>query len=324
MLLIIQLSETPPNAWFYKRGLSGKVCEVTETILSLRPYDMQEKDFRFLLTPRSHPEYFSRYLPVFLESPGIDQPDLLCFAWDSLVGSLSLSLKLEELNDVHIWVPAFQYLINQGIDIHRVVCRAGRSAYGRLLLERMHAFEADGVAYFWLKILKTCGVDIQSYVQIESTLIEKDGTGGYENQRERQMVILDFEGLPMLSWRWELPTESKIIELLQEFHNLGPESFQHGEYHFFPSGSEDFKYWSVHINQYGCWGKISFPYILAPIDCIRGMDDYRLDGLWCRQTYNRAVEIRDSRLARRQAKNWRKAHPGEKPPSRTMPGAWVD
>lgn len=282
---------------------------------------MLETDIRFLLETRGHPEYFSRYMPVFLKSPAIDKNDLLSFAWDCLVMHLCAHRLLNRANGVHIWVPAFQYLIEQGVDIHRTAPDTGASAYYQLVVGTRHPFEADEAAYFWLEILKSCGVDMRSYAQIESSF-------DWSDEEELKAVILDFEGLPMFSWRRDPYTESRIIEVLGEFHNFGPDSFQDGMdrnemCRFYPSGPADFKYWSVD-NQNGEWDKYCFPFVLAPIDCVMGIDDDILDGLWCRKTYIRAVEIRDNRLARRQAKKWRKAHPGEKPPSRTMPGAWVD
>lgn len=323
MSLITQLSETPPFMWGFSTGLSGKACEVTETILSLRPYEMLEKDFRFLLETRMHPEYFSRYLPVFLESPAIDKADLLSFAWDRLVMYLCFSMDIDEHNDVHSWVPAFRYLIEQDVDIHRLVRPAMLSAYDYLLRPTNYPFEADEVVCFWLKILKICGVDIHGYVQIQSSIIERRSPFAWEREDKRKMVILDFEGLPMLSWRCEPPTRSDIYELLGEFHSLGSHSFRFWLCAIGPSGPEDFKHWSAN-NHNWYWNKNCFPFLPAPMDCVLGMDDSILDRLWCRETYNRAVEIRYNRLARRQAKKWRKAHPGEKTPSRTMPGAWVD
>lgn len=284
---------------------------------------MQETDIRFLLETRCHPEYFSRYLPVFLRSPAIDKTDLISFAWDCLVMSFGGHMGLDKVNDIHSWVPAFQYLIEQGVDIHRVVRRAMHSAYHCLLLITTHPFEADETSYLWLKILRLCGVDIRSYVRIESSIVERREPSARESASRRKIVMLDFEGLPMLSWRWELPNESKINELLGEFHSLGSGSFRHWLSWTLPSGPKDFKHWSVD-NHYEYWDKICFPFLPAPIDCVMGIDDKILDRLWCRETYIRAVEIRDNRLARRQAKKWRKAHPGEKPPSRTVPGAWVD
>lgn len=309
--------------WGYIMGLSGKACEVTETILSVRPYDMQEKDFRFLLDTRSHPEYFSRYLPVFLKSSAIDKTDLLSFAWDSLVTSLCAHMLLNKLNDVHSWVPAFQYLIEQGVDIHRVVRCARLSAYGQFLRHTSHPFEADEVAYVWLRILKICGVDIRNYVQIENSIIQRRGSFTWESGSKRKMVILDFEGLPMLSWRREPPTESKIYELLVEFHSFRSKPFNLWLNGMRPSGPGDFKHWSAD-NHNGHWNKNCFPFLPAPVDCVLGKDDSILDRLWYRETFHRAVEIRDNRLARREAKKWRKAHPGKKPPSTKMPGTWVD
>ena len=302
--------------------VSGKPCQVIETMLSVRPLDMQEKDFRYLLQTESHPDYFSQYLKVFLKSPAVDHDALLSYAWVRLVLSFSMLWKSFLLADTSNWTPAFQYLLEQGVDIHRKLGNR-RSAYTQLLVATMHPFQADEVAYRWLKILKACGVDISRYAEIESSLIEKAGLGNYADEKKRKMVILDFEGLPMPSWRWELPTGSNIIEVLEEFLNLGYQGMEYRLLHLNPTSREDFKYWKAE-NHYRWWGHKCFPFLLAPIDCIEGTTDYRLAELWCRETYTRAVEIRDKRFARRQAKKWRKSHPGEKPPSSKMPGTWID
>lgn len=298
------------------RDLSGEVCEVTDMVLSMRPFDMRENDIKYLMDTLSEPQYFSRYLKVFLKSPAIDNTVILSFAWERLVISLGFCLK--SLDDFSSYIPAFQYLIEEGVDIHHRIY--GRhSAYGLLLVGAQHPFDADEVACSWLKIFKACRVDLLSYVEAESSIFEKFGLGQYANTMTREMVILDFEGLQMPSWRWELPTGSNIIEVLEEFHNLGSERMDPKMRGIRPSGPEDFKRWNDD-NYYASWEGACFPFRLAPIDCIEGLDDYRLDPPWCRETYNRAVELRD----RRQAKKWRKSHPWEKPPSHKMPGTWVD
>lgn len=275
---------------------------------------------KYLLQTGSHPGYFSRYLEVFLKSPRIDLSGFLSHAWTCVVNNIFHWP--EPPHEGCGWVPALRYLIELGADIHQPFDACYASAYILFLGATDHPFEADDNAYLWLEMLRLCGLDLSSYLRVEATLIKKFGIGQYANARERKIINLDFGGIPMPSWRWEVVTASNIVEVLEEFHNLGPEGVEHRLY-VYPAGPGDSDCWKAHIH-HESWAGKCYPFLLAPINCIMGPFDRRLDGLWCRETYNRAVELRDQRFARRQAKKWRKAHPGEKPPSKTMPGTWVD
>lgn len=299
----------------------GQTCEITDTILSARLDEMQEKDIKYLLETGSHPEYFSRYLKVFLKSPRIDHADLVSHAWHCIVRNILPRPKL--YYELSSWIPSIRYLIEQGVDIHQPLNACYKSTYMMILSATNHPLEAEHKARSWLEVLKACGVDLSGYVKVETTLLEKFGVRQYPCARTRQLIHLDFEGLPIPCWRWKMVTESSIDEVLSEFHHLGSDLLEFRLYTLNPSGPLDFKHWSIE-NHYDSWGKKCFPFLLAPVDCIRGPDDHRLNKVWCRETYNRAVEIRNKRFARRHAKKWRKAHPGEKPPSRKMPGTWVD
>lgn len=304
-----------------RRLLSGKACEVTEMMLSVRPQDMREKDIKYLLDAASDPEYFSRYLNVFLKSSGIDHAEVLSFAWERVV--LELSHSLGPYDDVSGWIPALRCLMEHRVDFHQQFFVPHDSAYTWLLRGSDHPFEADERAYHWLELLKVCGVDLHSYIEAEITLIVKNGISYCipVRVRPRKMVILDFKGLPVPSWRWELVTESNIIEILEEFHNFGFDGMEYYVDCAEPSGPDDFKCWKA-ADKFG--QNVCFPFSLSPMDSVKRVGDYWLRGLWRRETYNRAVELRDQRFARRQAKKWRKAHPEERPPSKTMPGTWVD
>lgn len=282
---------------------------------------MREEDMKFLLDTGSHPQYFNQYLKVFLESPSIDYSSFLSHAWTCVVRNISIWWT--RTHDPRDWIPALRYIIEQGVDIHQRFNACYASAYLLFLGATTHPLEADARAFSWLEMIKACGVDLSSYVKFETTLVEKFLFGESGAMKKRQLVFLDFEGLPIPSWRWELITESSIVEVLTEFHNLGSDFVEHQLHSLDPSGPEDFNHWRVD-RHYESWGKHCFPFLHAPIDCIRDTSDARLEEVWCRETYNRAVKIRDSRFARRQAKKWRKAHPGEKLPSRKMPGTWVD
>lgn len=294
----------------------NKVCEVTETFLSVRPHDMRERDLRYLLNTGCQPEYFGRYLTLFLKSPAIDHSRFLSWAWRNFMFSV-----FGKVYTSSSWVPALHTFIEHGVNLHRLSDSHGVSPYIMILSMQVHPFEADHTAYSWLEMLRTCGVDISSYLETENTLVDKYGFGqGPTEAKEMKKITLDIEGLPMPSWRWKLPTESSIIELLQEFRILGRNNMEwsRGCRHD-PEGPNDFNFWKArHF-----YGDSHFPFLLCPLDHIK-MGDYRMNRPWGRETFNRAVEIRDKRIARRQAKKWKKAHPGEKPLSDKMPGTWVE
>lgn len=280
---------------------------------------MQEKDIKYLLGTAHHPEYFNRYLKVFLNSPWIDHTDLVSHAWNCIVVNIFPRERIYELSS---WIPPLRYLIEQGVDLHQPFNRSYNSAYTRILSLADHPFEADENAYAWLRMLKACGVDLSSYLKASTTLLKTSGISRYATAMKRRITFLDFEGLPMPSWRREVVMDNNIVELLEQFRNLGNDRLEWTLVVPYPSGPDDFKCWKAE-NIDTEWGEYCFPFSLSPIDCIEGLDDIRLEEIWSRETYNLAVEIRNKRLARRQARKWRKAHPGEKPPSK-MPGTWVD
>lgn len=286
----------------------------------MRPHETRVKDMGYLIDTGVDSEYLKRYLKVFLKYPMVDHADLLSSAWDSLVVHhlISRSTRYGFVSNV---VSGFKHLIELGADLHQPFGNCC-STYIQILNNTYHPFDADDSVHTWMTIMKACGVDIKSYVERETRLIEEAGIKQDRNERKREVVHTKFDGLPVPSWRWEQPAESEIIEVLEAFYILGCD---HMEYELIlaPSSQDDLKHWKVGNDRMGWW-KTCFPFSLDPIDCINGVGDYRLDQLWCRETYNRAVDIRDKRFARRRARRWRKAHPGEKSPSNKMPGTWVD
>lgn len=282
---------------------------------------MQEKDMKYLLETSHHPAYFNRYLKVFLNSPWINHTDLVSHAWKCVV--TNIFLEPGSFYEPSSWIPSLRYLIEQGVDLHQPFGATCSTSYATILYFADHPFEADDWAYSWLGMLKACGVDLSSYIKVETTLIKTSGISRLAAAKNRKTTILDFEGLPMPSWRREVVMESNVVELLEEFCNLGPDTWERRQGGPRPSGPDDLKCWKAE-NIGAEWRQYCFPFLLSPINCITGLDDYRLDDVWSRKTYSRGVELRDQRFARRQAKKWRKAHPGEKPPSKKMPGTWVD
>lgn len=227
---------------------------------------------------------------------------------------------LHESNTYSSWIPALRTLVENGADLHQPCILGDTSAYITILSLQVHPFDADDRAYSWLEMLKACGVDISSYLETETTLIDRLGFCQNGKARKMKKITLDFDGLPMPSWRWELPTETSIIEVIEEFLDLGTDK-EHCTVSLNPAGPEDVKSWKA-----GSYyrGSGPFPFLLSPLDRIN-VNDEVLNGPWCRETYNRAVEIRDKRFMRRQAKKWRKSYSGEMPLSKNkMPGTWVD
>lgn len=311
-------SEPPRERFLQCHELPDKACEVTEILLSTRSHDMRRSDVMYLLDTGCESGYLGRYLNVFLTSPAIDYPELLSRAWKAVVHCV-----FDEFRTNSSWIPALRTLVEHGVNLHQSLSphfSGGLSAYVDILSIQTHPFEADNKAYSWLEMLKTCGVDISSYLKAETTLIDKFGFCPYTDGRKMKKITLEFDGLPMPSWRWEVPMDSSIIEVLEEFLNFGPDCLYYQVHTPSPEGPDDFKSWKAE-NYDGCF---QFPFRISPLDLVNG-DDFMLHGPWCRETYYGAVEIRDKRIARHQAKKWRKAHPGEKPLSKTkMPGTWVD
>lgn len=71
----------------------------------------------------------------------------------------------------------------------------------------------------------------------------------------------------------------------------------------------------------------TYPFRLCNLDCwnngIDWLDKDRKEK--CLQAHEQACEISHNRFLRREARKWRKAHPGKKPPpTQHMPGSWVD
>lgn len=291
----------------------GKACEVTEILLSIRPHDLREKDINFLLDTGCEPEYYGRYLSTFLKSPAIDHHDLLSRAWTAFVHRGWHDMDSS-------WIQGLRTFIDHGVDLHQFRNSRNRSPYITILSSQNHPFDADDKAYSWLEMLRTCGIDISSYLDTENALIDKFGFNPYTNRRKMKKVVLDFDGLPMPSWRWELPAQSSISEVMEEFLNLGLDNLERAPYSLSPEGPDDIKSWKSE-NFYG--HQIQFPFLQSPLD-LTNMKAHRLNGLWCWESYNRAIDIRDKRIARHQAKKLRKAHPGKTRLSNRMPGAWVE
>ncbi|POS79576.1 hypothetical protein DHEL01_v202022 [Diaporthe helianthi] len=223
-----------------------------------------------------------------------------------------------------------EYFIH--VDIHQQ-WYFNDSAYMYLLKSANHPFTADCIAYEWLNMLKACGVDLGSYVEVETALVQEVGveTELEWSARRRGFALLDYDGLQIPSWRWVLPAGSNIVEILHEFINFGSDvrapRFP-GPYMWQgvnPTGPDDDRAWKRWEGPWDrFWTDKHFPFCPSPIDSILATDHVLMNQPWYRATYNRAVKIRDDRFARRQARKWRKAHPGEEPPSNQVPGTWVD
>jgi hypothetical protein len=295
--------------------------EVINILLSVRSEDTLQSDMKYLLHIGQDPECFTRSLDEFLKTPGIDRAGLLSEAWDSLLWNIFNPA----FGDGCRWIPGLRCLVEQGVDIHQPGNDHDKSAYMRIMDEANHPFEADHRAHSWLKIIKECGLDLGSYIKAETALIERTGFYPTPNGRQRKVIMLDFEGLQIPSWRWALPLESSILEVLEEFLNIGIEPSVSRDRELGsvrPAGPDDLEPWKAGSDTW--WAELTFPFQLSPVDRIVGTNDVRLNRLWCRQTYTRAVEVRDKRFARRQAKKWGKAHPGGKLSPNQMPGSWVD
>lgn len=272
------------------------------------------EDIQFLLDSSRSPPYYAVYLRRFLEEPRGDHQELIQVAWRTVLDAITAELKT-----ITQWSEVLQYLIEQGADVHQVLYGTS-TAYIQAMSEAQTPFEADESLHAWLSTLQTCGVPIGPYIECETQYVHEHAvTSWFFNRWNRRVVHIDFDGISTPSWRWIINPGGKAFEVLDEFQNLGP-----GLNSFLPEspfirGPNDWRPWLVasEISR-----KKTFPFRTAPLDCCTG-HEYWL-AAHGREAYKRAREVREGRLARREARKWRKEHPRARPPTRVMPGSWVD
>lgn len=215
---------------------------------------MLGSDMVFLLRVASEPEYFIRYLKVFMKSAGINCANFLFHTWKILIW------KIFSYQTASSWIPALHCLIEYGVDIHQQ-CDHDESAYIQILRAVGHPFAADNRAYTWLSMLKACGVDLVSYVEVETALIQDVGVDFKwgKRRRRRSIVLLEYDGLQIPSWRWALPSESSAAEALGEFVNVGSEFEEYLVRFVYPTGPDDLGAWKRE-EDYTSWTESCFPF----------------------------------------------------------------
>lgn len=325
------LEEEPSSkpVWKFSSHLSNKTCEVTEMVLSLRQEDTRAQDVRTLLESSSDPAYYESYLKRFLEDRAIcDKHDLVKFAWRQVARNIIFLVRdPDRAVGITSWSAALRCLIEHGADIHQLgnvvdIESPRGSTYLDILLLADSPIDADECLYEWLRTLKSCGVLIGPYIERETRILDRfyDDTHWGVSTCCIRLATIQFEGIPTPSWRWSVSPGDEAFELLKEVENLVRNDLYVGFYYPYIIKRNDFTAW-FESNMPDEYRQRSFPYRPTPLD--HSWSDYRMDESYY-HTYKMALKVREGRLARREARKWRKSHRGEKPSTRMMPGSWMD
>lgn len=334
--LIIDASQREPSsdafAVLHEHFLDvNTTCEVTEMVLSLRQEDTRAQDVRMLLRSLRDPAYHESYLKRFLEDPICNDHDLFQVAWHEVLKGIIVELHVHSLcsdklymEAITRWSAAVRILIEQGADIHQpmVFIHPSSSAYMDILMAANSTVDADGFAHEWLRTLKSCGVLIGPYIERETRTFHKywgDHPWGGRRGIQR-LVTIQFEGIPTLSWRWSVSPGDEAFQFLAEFENLiRGDIYGCGLRPPFVDSHNDFTPW-FESKMPDERRQQNFPYRPTFLDDPWLGDFRKLDEV-NHLTYKMALKVREGRLARREARKWRKAHPGERLSTQVMPGS---
>lgn len=340
------LCSGPPRKLFTceSRFRPDTPCEVTETLLSQKHNDIQTGDVNILIDSELDAEYLARYLRRFLSLPMVDTAELLDFAWWHMLrifGALFHEMTVPttpswwriRTQPAHHIIPGIlKIFIEQGFNVNKLGHSFSRySAYMAVLFGVDHPFDADDAIHQWLKALQEAGVFIRPYVECELQNLSQSGVKALrciDGERKRLVVMIRFGDVDVPSWRWRHNPASAAFEVLDEFKNLGQDGLTPlltwGPQE--PAHARDYKCWFDYNEPVAAW---SYPFRRRNVDLF-SVDRRLFVGKPCDmgrhgpETQQLALAIREGRFARREARRWRKAHPGHKRHREKMPGSWVD
>jgi hypothetical protein len=212
------------------------------------------------------------------------------------------------------WEKLIHRLLTLGPDLHKSI----RSSIGGTLLHEVlsiaqYPFESGELGEQWLRILERSGIDIEEYLRTER-FVRGDASLPillFEHQwqpnrtaRTRCAYIIFSESSPRVSWDWYIDPQSHAVEVLNEFKNLGPSSYDIPKGYQYPERMVNWPYfyprWEV------CYGH-SFYYV---------MKEYRM------KYFKTPFE---NRFERRRLKKARKLYKAQGIGKRKrIPGAWID
>lgn len=297
-------------------------CPVTDLVLSLRPRDSRTEDARTLMASTINPAYHSVYLQHFLEEPLCDSHELVKMAWPLVVLNITRCWHNKSYG-ITSWSGVLQLLIEQGADVHQpsnALC-SDSSAYLDILLMADSPIDADECANAWLRILESCGVSIGPYIERETQLIHSHWDVCPRNGclRAKRLAMIQSERVLIPSWRWDYSPTDEPSALLKRFENLTCGDFSRGRCRPFISSPDDFKAWfESSVPDQVRWQY--YPFRPTPLDYF----EHSEDPVVC-QTHRIAFKIREERLARREARRWRRSpHPRGALGTGRIPGSWVE
>lgn len=153
-----------------------------------------------------------------------DSHELIRFAWNTVVWNFTRYRLSTGSELIASWSAVIRRLIEQGADVCQPtnnLC-SDSSAYLDILLVAVNPVDADERVHEWLRTLKSCGVLIGPYIERETRTIYKHWVDCPRNDciGTKRLVIVQFGGIPIPSWKWGVSPGDEAFELLEEFGNL--------------------------------------------------------------------------------------------------------
>ncbi|KAJ3546671.1 hypothetical protein NM208_g1779 [Fusarium decemcellulare] len=232
------------------------------------------------------------------------------------------------------WVPVIKNVLSRGLDIHTTTWPTSSfTAQGQTALQEIFESTDDPdvaleLVHNWADLLEQSGVNIQQYLDLEigpctRTMLKRYHGRGFSSYNGF-FEVREVSGRRLPYWIEIVDDTCPIRDLLTEFpHFKRLESFRSRHMPF--GAKEPHKAW-----KYPSYGSYFWGPVMAPL-CRRHADYARyrrvipesqqllIEGL------DRACDLMDQRLERRQMRKLRKAiHAERRGENRGMPGAWVN
>lgn len=304
------------------------LCQVTETVLSLKREDLKFQDVQLLILSAKNMDYLPTYFEKFLQLPLVDHDELLSLIWAKIIHYVEWYLRhvvngyrdLEESPWFLNMVACLRIFVGHGGDVHQerelslLVYGPPCSAYNLVLQLAEHPFDADLAVTMWLKALTQSGIQLRPYLEREKQHLQHCWNGSDHIAPPRILSTIAIEGIQTLSWRWTWGPHCSASGVLNEFQYFESEVPQ-AYYSPLDLGSWDHLRWLRTYYDRGNW--TNFPFTLRNLDVIPDLNPIT----WTTNHsagHTLALQIRQKRHKQQEVRQWRRAHPGQRLPTDKM------
>lgn len=152
------------------------------------------------------------------------------------------------------WEKLVHRLLALGPDLHKRgtpgVTWPGSTVLHQVLSIAKYPFESGELGEQWLRILESFGIDIEKYLRSECAawddssplILDCPTLFPFHVAYDRCAYIIFSESSPRLSWDWYIDPESHAVEVLHEFKDLGPSSYDTRQDYQFPEAMVNWPY----------------------------------------------------------------------------------